>query len=207
VRAVLLFILVVSFLQLKAQDYTREEQIAIELEEKPIEFEKKFSISLATGASLINRIYRPALGADAWVPPMLALLGDYQLNKILVIGGGLNYEIINYYDLSAPTTMGIDYRRVHRFNAGFRLLFNAITMDKSITYGGIRLGYTHTGYSQGFLLNGANVGLPSLSMRNSVTTQLLVGHKHFWNNTWGVVGEVGLGAPYFMVMGISYKLQ
>jgi len=115
-----------------------------------------------------------------------------------------NFQSSNY--ISSSNSFSTFNNVVFRHNAGFRVLFHPLSkgMDRDF-YLGVRLGWMfHTGTYNTNEIGG--VGLNN-SIRDRYTQQLVLGYRYFWNESFGVNLEGGIGNPYMFNLGLNLRIN
>lgn len=156
-----------------------------------------------------------------------------EVNKIPVIVGNADYGITNVFSLGvsyayqsfsirftdvpySSDTTGTWKDKLTRTNAGIRILFHTNPSKNENDdgtgfdlYGGLRIGYKNWSYKTGntnpdYIVNEVYESLSFF--RSRPTVQILGGARYFFTPNLGINGELSIGAPYFAMIGINYKL-
>lgn len=115
-----------------------------------------------------------------------------------------NFTTINY--LSSLSQYSDFQNTVYRHNAGFRVLFHPLSKaeDRDF-YIGVRLGWMfHTGTYNTNEIGGVGI---NNSIRDRYTQQLVLGYRYFWNESFGVNIEGGIGNPYMFNLGLNLRIN
>ncbi len=141
------------------------------------------------------------------VTPAYNLMADQALGNVVSLGLAVGYQADIITTQNYANTQTGYYETVtenlSRLNVGMRVLFHYSHSDHLDAYSGLRIGLSHwnddnntndPNYSS---IKG-NLNLPSF--------QLLTGIKFYFTDDVGLHLEAGLGTPYFIEGGLSFKL-
>lgn len=179
------------------------------------------AISLGAASSLAGTIINLSGDQNSTTSPAVNISADLGMNNKFSLGisycyqnfaiNGLAYYYSYLNGMTVSTTT--NYKTVqNRHNAGVRFLFH-FTEKKDIDfYAGLRLSYLFNDISSDMPTNlnyTYSTGTRDVlgGTKNRYTQQLVIGGKYYWNETFGVFSELGIGFPYAFNVGLVMRLQ
>lgn len=171
-------------------------------------------ISLGAASSLAGTIINLGGDQNSTTSPAVNLSADLGMNKKFSLGIAYCYQNFNIstYAYSPVGTVLPNYVTIqNRHNAAVRFLFHFTEKKDVDFYAGLRLSY---------MFNDVKSNYPTTSTyyygsfsdvlggtKNRYTQQLVIGGKYYWNETFGVFSELGIGFPYAFNVGLAMRLQ
>ena len=171
-------------------------------------------ISLGAASSLAGTIINLGGDQNSTTSPAVNLSADLGMNKKFSLGISYCFQNFNIssYAYSPIGTVLPNYETIqNRHNAGVRFLFHFTEKKDVDFYAGLRLSYmfndVRTNYTPA-----SNYYYGAFSdvlggTKNRYTQQLVIGGKYYWNETFGVFSELGIGFPYAFNVGLAMRLQ
>ncbi len=168
--------------------------------------EGQSAVGLHTGFSLASALFSLSeidANVDASTPPAVQFTYDYALTNRVSLGGGISYQSFNLaYSDYGETNENFDVR-LSRFNLAVRGLFhygNSETMDM---YSGLRVGMSNWSLDVG--TDNPNFDPPKASGPAFAPQLILFGMRSFFTENLGIGGELAVGAPHVVSLGINYR--
>jgi hypothetical protein len=154
--------------------------------------------------------------------PAIALNTDLLIKRDLSLGlcfsmQEMGYNFTGPYNYNAPNGVANGYQNIlswkdtyNRYNVSARGLYHFINKEHFSMYTGVRVGYTWWSrssnnpdpfYNYSYYDKFKHMTLTPLSV------QAIWGIRYFFTDEIGANLEVGLGAPYLLLLGVSVKLN
>ena len=172
------------------------------------------SISLGAASSLASTVLNLGGNENSSTTPAININADLGMNSKFSLGLTYCFQNFKTSNVAYSNYGGINYSYIinqNRHNAGVRFLFH-FTQKKDIDfYSGLRLAYMFNDVKTDFVSSGSyyyNVNSNIIGgSKNRYTQQLVVGGKYYWNETFGVFSELGIGFPYAFNVGLGMRLN
>lgn len=139
---------------------------------------------------------------------------DYKVVDKFSVGAGYTYQQLKmeYLDtvinLAGDTSYAFFKDKITRQNTGIRLAVHFNDLDEPLdTYAGVRVSMTFWGYKTDNPRSDRNpeAEIDEFFNEGKVRTQVFLGTRYYFNDFIGVGGEVAIGNPYFLALGIDFK--
>lgn len=146
--------------------------------------------------------------------PALQIGYDYALTKNISVGGFASYQHFSMDIGGNVSVQGVDTitedlsGSLNRLALQASVLFHYGNKEKLDMYSGVRLGYKRLGTN----IKSTNSDLDFLDLVNSISapgmaTQLVIfGLRGYVTDNIGISGEIALGTPHFLTVGVNYRL-
>jgi hypothetical protein len=181
------------------------------------------AISIGAASSLAGTVINLSGGENSATSPALNINADLGMNNKFSLGITYCYQnFVNNgtaYVQGSPNIYGYNYYTVNykatqnRHNAGVRFLFH-FTEKKDIDFfAGLRLSYMFNDTQSDLdpslmVVDKYNIGSNVLGgSKNRYTQQLVIGGKYYWNESFGVFSELGIGFPYAFNVGLVMRVN
>jgi len=175
----------------------------------------QLAFSIGAASSLAGSILSLDGDENNNITPAINANVDLGLNTKFSLG--LSYCLqsfdfpINYY-MRASSSSYKSNVSLQRQNIGVRFIFHFLEKKDFDFFGGLRMGYMFhkfsetapAGYNGNFSYSGFNlIG----GKKNKFTQQIFLGGKYYWNETFGVMGELAIGFPYAFNFGLGMRIN
>lgn len=139
--------------------------------------------------------------------PLYNIGADYFVGKNVSIGPSFSYQRLSLIDTASGLPIGqAPYIRLNRISPGVRaLVWNKLDNETGLfnkinLFLGFRLSYDFIELGASNIMLASGYTAKDLKIQR-FTRQILAGGRIKIQKRWGVFGELGIGAPYFMMAG------
>lgn len=181
------------------------------------------AISIGAASSLAGTAINLSGGENTSTSPAMNINADLGMNHKFSLGVSYCYQnfVTNgiAYVQGSSTPYGYNYYSVNfkatqnRHNAGVRFLFHFTEKKDVDLYAGLRLSYLFNDTQSDLdpnlvILDKSNYSIGVIGgTKNRYTQQLVLGGKYYWNESFGVFSELGIGFPYAFNVGLVMRLN
>lgn len=181
------------------------------------------SISLGAASSLAGTVINLSGSENSSTSPAVNINADLGMNNKFSLGISYCYQNfvtngIAYIQTTNPiygyNYTAMNYKLIQdRHNAGVRFLFHFSEKKDLDIYAGLRLSYQFNqtkndlDKSLNVIKNYNNTTDILGGKKNRYTQQIVIGGKYYWNETFGVFSELGIGFPYAFNVGLAMRLN
>lgn len=181
------------------------------------------SISLGAASSLAGTVINLSGGESSSTSPAVNINADLGMNQKFSLG--ISYCYQNFvtngtaYIQTTNNIYGYNYSAINyklnqdRHNAGVRFLFHFSEKKDLDIYAGLRLSYQFNQTKNDIdknlnVIQNYNNSIEILGgKKNRYTQQIVLGGKYYWNETFGVFSELGIGFPYAFNVGLVMRVN
>ncbi len=175
----------------------------------------QLAFSIGAASSLAGSVLSLDGDENSRITPVINANADLGLNTKFSLGLSYCYQSFDfpiYYYLRSSNSSYKSDVSLKRQNMGVRFIFHFLEKKDFDFFGGLRMGYMFhkfsetapAGYNGTFSYSGFNlIG----GKKNKFTQQILIGGKYYWNETFGVMGELAIGFPYAFNFGLGMRIN
>jgi hypothetical protein len=158
-----------------------------------------------------------------WSYPAFVLNGDVGLSDRISLGACFSWQTLgfNFSDVPYPNNNYTYYGNTpspqqswtdtyQRFNVSARGLYHFVRQKDWDLYLGVRIGYTwwdRNSNNTDPLYDYSKADEYKSILPMPVAIQSLFGMRYFFSDYFGINGEVGVGAPYALMLGVNVKFN
>lgn len=163
-------------------------------------------LGVQAGFSLAGALFNLSevdANVDAATPPALQFTYDHALTDRLSLGGGISYQSFRLaYSEYGEAKESFDVR-LSRFNLGVRGLFHYGSSETMDMYSGLRLGLSNWSLDVG--TDDPSFDPPKANGPAFAPQLILFGIRGYFTENLGIGGELAIGAPHAVSLGLHYR--
>jgi hypothetical protein len=164
--------------------------------------------------SLVEELVTSATDLEVKSSPEFVVNYDYRLAEKFTLGAGYTYQQLKMeyldtvFQTNGDTTYAFYQGRITRQNVGLRGAIHFTEPDNALdTYAGVRFSMTFWGYKTDNPdpYNNVEADIDEVFGEGKPRIQVFLGTRYYFNDFIGVGGELAIGNPYFLAIGVNLK--